>query len=187
MVDVMNRIKQLRKEIGWNQKELAEKLNISDSTLSNWENGRFEPGQKNLFALAEAFGVPIDYLLGRGEIDETGYVWDDSETMDAVCDSLGILSEKLAESIRQLDNNPQKMAFDILVELRHIVSMKGHSTTAALSLLQQTFSAVTRFIDVCERSRDDELNTIRIEKVREACLSDMADALDAYVKGDTFC
>ena len=68
----MNRIKELRKRAGLLQQELAKKLNISDSTLSGWENGKFEPDQKNLFALAEIFEVSIDYLLGRTDIPFQG-------------------------------------------------------------------------------------------------------------------
>ena len=63
----MNRIKELRKKLGMNQKQLAAKLNIADSTLSYWENGKFEPDQKNIFAMSEMFDVSIDYLLGKSD------------------------------------------------------------------------------------------------------------------------
>ena len=35
----MNRIKELRKIYNLNQTELAEKLNTTQQTISNWENG----------------------------------------------------------------------------------------------------------------------------------------------------
>ena len=32
-------IRRLRKENGWTQRQLAEKMNISDKTVSKWERG----------------------------------------------------------------------------------------------------------------------------------------------------
>jgi len=47
------------------QAELAADLKISQSTLSYWERGDFEPDNKSLIKLADYFNVTIDYLLGR--------------------------------------------------------------------------------------------------------------------------
>lgn len=63
----MNKIKELRKSSKLTQKELAQYLKISDSTLSYWERGDYEPDNNSLIALASFFDVSIDYLLGRSE------------------------------------------------------------------------------------------------------------------------
>jgi len=42
-------------------------LNIAESTLSYWEQGKHEPDQKNLFRLSDFFDVSIDYLLGKSD------------------------------------------------------------------------------------------------------------------------
>ncbi len=60
--DVGQRIAKLRKENGYSQMELAEKLNVSDKTVSKWENGGM-PGIDLLPGLSSLFGVSIDYLL----------------------------------------------------------------------------------------------------------------------------
>ena len=39
IIDVGKRVAMLRKAKGWSQLELAEKLNVSDKTVSKWENG----------------------------------------------------------------------------------------------------------------------------------------------------
>ena len=57
----------LRKEKNMVQKELAALLNISDSTVSNYENGVHCPDPATLCRLADFFGVSADYLLGRTE------------------------------------------------------------------------------------------------------------------------
>lgn len=47
------RLKQRRLEKGWTQKELAEKLDVSECTVYNWENGRCGPSRENLEIIKE--------------------------------------------------------------------------------------------------------------------------------------
>lgn len=56
----------LRKEKGFTQKELAEKLLISDKAISKWERGLSMPDIALLLPLSESLGVTITELL-RGE------------------------------------------------------------------------------------------------------------------------
>lgn len=62
------RIKELRKESNFTQQELAEKLELTNSTVSDWETGRSEPDLETLTKLAKLFSVTTDYLLGLSEI-----------------------------------------------------------------------------------------------------------------------
>jgi len=61
---LMNRIRELRKQMNMTQKELAKHLQIADSTLSYWEMGKYEPDNEALMKLSRFFKVPIDYILG---------------------------------------------------------------------------------------------------------------------------
>ena len=56
----------LRKANGMTQKDLAEKLNVSDKTVSRWERDDGAPDLSVIPAIAEIFGVTCDELL-RGE------------------------------------------------------------------------------------------------------------------------
>ncbi len=58
-----NSIAELRRRLGFTQAELAEKLNISDKTISRWENGLGFPEITQFPALAKIFGVTVDYLM----------------------------------------------------------------------------------------------------------------------------
>lgn len=59
------RISELRKDRGWNQKELAEKLYVSPSQISRIESGETESVNIGiLISAAELFHVSTDYLLG---------------------------------------------------------------------------------------------------------------------------
>ena len=57
------KIKSFRKEKNWTQEELAEKINTTKATISNWETGYRSPQQDMLFDLAEVFKISIDDLF----------------------------------------------------------------------------------------------------------------------------
>ena len=52
-----------RKQEGWTQAGLAERLNYSDKAVSKWERGESVPDVLILTALAELFGVTVNDLL----------------------------------------------------------------------------------------------------------------------------
>lgn len=66
----MNRIKVLRTSREMKQIDLAQRLNVRANTISNWENGKNEPGFDMLQKMAEIFGTTIDYILGHSNIQK---------------------------------------------------------------------------------------------------------------------
>ncbi|MDI9538601.1 MAG: helix-turn-helix domain-containing protein [Bacteroidota bacterium] len=59
-------LKDLRKESGMTQEQLAEKLNVSNRTISRWENARTMPDFDFLIELAKIYDVSVEELL-KGE------------------------------------------------------------------------------------------------------------------------
>lgn len=59
-------ISNLRKELGYSQRDLAEKLNITDKAVSKWETGRSAPDVSMLLPLSEVLGVSVTEIL-KGE------------------------------------------------------------------------------------------------------------------------
>ncbi|MCI8308335.1 MAG: helix-turn-helix domain-containing protein [Lachnospiraceae bacterium] len=57
-------IRELRRQRGMTQKELAEKMEVSFQTISKWENGVNMPDITHIPKLAEIFGVSADVILG---------------------------------------------------------------------------------------------------------------------------
>lgn len=53
----------LRKEKGFSQENLAEKLNTTRQAISKWENGQGFPETEKLLMIGNIFEVSIDYLL----------------------------------------------------------------------------------------------------------------------------
>ena len=62
---MQNRIKEARNKRCLSATELAEKLNIHQTTLTNWESGRRQITADKLLQLADILGFTVDYLLVR--------------------------------------------------------------------------------------------------------------------------
>lgn len=63
VMSLQERVKQLRKEHGWSQGELAERVGGDPAQISRYENGRITPSADAVVKLAEVFDVSTDYLL----------------------------------------------------------------------------------------------------------------------------
>ena len=63
-------IASLRKENNMTQQELAEKLNVTDRAISNWERGRRLPDISLLKELSNLFGVTIDEVISGRKINK---------------------------------------------------------------------------------------------------------------------
>ena len=65
----MNRIKELREKLGLNQAELANKLGIQKSLISEYENDKKEPSKNVIISLMKIFGVSANWLFtGEGSM-----------------------------------------------------------------------------------------------------------------------
>lgn len=100
----MNRLKELRKQKGLKQKDLAGFIGVSQSTLSEWESEKYQIDNDNLFKLADYFGVSVDYLLGR----ESQSVLTDSSSDNIEAD----IQDKLNEVLSQLDAEDADLLFN---------------------------------------------------------------------------
>lgn len=66
-----DRIRYLRQQNNLTQLELAKKLNIGNSTLSQYESGARVPSDEIKKNIAEIFDVSIDYLLGISNLKKS--------------------------------------------------------------------------------------------------------------------
>lgn len=60
-----NCLKEIRKKYGYSQKDVADALNVTQGSVSAWEQGRWFPDISSLIKLANLYGVSVDTLLGR--------------------------------------------------------------------------------------------------------------------------
>jgi transcriptional regulator with XRE-family HTH domain len=95
-----NRIRLLRKSSGLNQRQLAQELNISNTTLSQYENAQRVPSDEVKLSIAKFFDVSIDYLLGAS--NEKNH-YSKSDNIDSFISSLDI--DALDENSRKALEN----------------------------------------------------------------------------------
>lgn len=58
-----NRLKALRAERGWNQAELAERLDVSRQSVNAIETGKYDPSLPLAFKIARLFSLPIEAIF----------------------------------------------------------------------------------------------------------------------------
>lgn len=64
-MELSKNVYNLRKEKGLSQEKLAEQINVSRQTISNWELGETMPNPEQLKLLSKALGMSIDNLVGN--------------------------------------------------------------------------------------------------------------------------
>lgn len=64
MFDLGLLIKNLRKQSGFTQKQLANKLHVTVTTIGRWESNYKMPSIDRLIELSMIFHVPLNYLVG---------------------------------------------------------------------------------------------------------------------------
>lgn len=92
-----DRIKQLRKQKGLTQKEMAEAVGVGVSTVAMWESGKRTPSFKLLNDLSDLFDKSIDYILGTSDDDRS------PKLNDAQIEQLGTweIQNELIDILRQ--------------------------------------------------------------------------------------
>lgn len=58
-----DRIRNLRKQAGYSQQQMAKKLHVTQGAISQWEIGKTVPAADQLVSLAAIFGITVDELL----------------------------------------------------------------------------------------------------------------------------
>lgn len=85
-----NIIAMLRKEKGWTQTILAEKLGISAQSISKWECGIGYPDVTLFPAIAEVLSVPIDVLFGEKSEEDTMILTKEYSKEFALCKNITV-------------------------------------------------------------------------------------------------
>lgn len=83
-----NRLYELRKQKGFSQEELANRVNVSRQTVSKWEIGDSTPDMEKLIALSDLFEISLDGLM-------TGKIPVASENVSNKSEIVNVLEEKV--------------------------------------------------------------------------------------------
>lgn len=63
VADMLNKIRELRKDLGISQEELAKKCGVSRQTVNAIENNKYDPTLALAFRLARVLRVTVDGLF----------------------------------------------------------------------------------------------------------------------------
>ena len=62
------RLTELLNENKISKRELAKRIDVSATSVSDWSTGKIQPTVENLYLICEYFQVSADYMLGLKEI-----------------------------------------------------------------------------------------------------------------------
>lgn len=62
------RLSELLVENKISKRELAKKIGVSATSISDWSTGKIQPIAENVYLIAEFFQVSADYLLGLKDV-----------------------------------------------------------------------------------------------------------------------
>ena len=116
MTEFGKRLKNLRKDRGLTQNELAKALKVSRSSIEMYEHGKREPDFETQEAIADFFNVNLDYLRGRS----------DRKTL-----TIHVVD---APEIVELYEKYKMLGLDAKVEVNNFIDYKVSQQTAAKAL-----------------------------------------------------
>ena len=117
----MNRLKELRQEKKLSQKEIADLLEVSEKTISRWENGENAIKSDKAQQLADYFKVGVGYLLGDDE-RRTTYL---SSTIEKYSDNMESPVDFAGYGLLALTRG-EKVRDTVIENLREITDYYGH-------------------------------------------------------------
>lgn len=66
-MDFIDILKDIMIDFDLNQSQLADKIGLKQSQVSEWLNGKSKPGYDNIKAICVALGISADRLMGLDE------------------------------------------------------------------------------------------------------------------------
>lgn len=105
-----NRIRELRAEKNITQLRLSLELEVSQETVSAYENGKHLPSLKSLIKMADIFHVSTDYLIGRSDVRKPSATSplpnEDIALLDCFTIWIRLTKQGLSPMLRDCPTNP---------------------------------------------------------------------------------
>lgn len=137
-------IKTKRKEMNLTQKELAERINVTDKAISKWERGQGCPDVSLLEVLSKELNISIlELLKGRTIENEVIKV---TEADDYIKDTIGYLDKSNKDKIKNIFNRLLQFAIVFIVILLaylNIVQYKYMNKSYEYQINRDEFERVT--------------------------------------------
>ncbi len=174
-------IRSFRKNLGFTQEQLAERLGITLAAVSKWERGTSEPDLAYIMDLAEIFHVSVDALIGfsmhSGDADTEA---DRIEEMGGVEDISRIISE-YETALKKFPNH-----FRIVLGAAMSYAQAGVMYRQD-DKLKRALELLPHAIDLISQNRDPDINEVLLRDEIAACYSALKDnkrAIEEYKKNN---
>ena len=138
-------IKELRKEKQLTQKELGEKLNITDKAISKWERGLSFPDIAVLKDLAEFFEIDISELLNgeRGKKQEI----DIEKAIQEAIENYKNIEEKKKEKVQKVKKRIGVISiiifvFALILQIVYLIIFKRHNYEYVIDALEYIINQI---------------------------------------------
>ena len=132
-IHISRNIARLRRKMGLTQTELAERLYVSNKTVSKWERGAGYPETPQLVRLADLFGVTLDTLI-RGE--KSG---------------IAVAGNILTDEVKIIDSFPERGMLVNITAMSRAVGGSVPNTLISLAKIDPTVSLSA----LCKRGDDE--------------------------------
>jgi len=136
-------ISALRKKNGLTQAELAEKLNISNKTISKWENGQGYPDITHLPMISKLLGVSVDDLLADKKSGIT------------------VAGNMILDVVKTIDKYPEQGMLAYISSSKRAIGGCAPNTATDLAIIDSTLP-----VSVIGRVGDDEYGRFLVDKLR---------------------
>lgn len=169
-INLGTKIRELRKDKGLTQEELADKLAVSPQAVSKWENGSCYPDMAQIPVLANFFGVSLDELFSydvsqlNAKIDaiitEAGnYFWSNRDKCEEI----------LKNALREYPDNERLLAELIdLYEAHARSNGKTEYYEKAIPLAERLISEAKDIFTICRTKADLVSIYIQLNRYEDA-------------------
>jgi transcriptional regulator with XRE-family HTH domain len=113
MVNIGNRLRELRLKRNLSQEEVARHIGITRSAYSHYEINNRQPVYETLIKLADFFNVSIDYILFGNNSSPLRRAWDTPDAQEMLQLFQNMSPEQRKKSIRLLNEVLQNQSEDI--------------------------------------------------------------------------
>lgn len=135
MRTVGERVRQLRKDHGVGQEELARRIKVTGQTISRLERGETkEPDMATLRGIAEVFGVTVDQLLTGEDFDKPSETFGQARVsedvaryeLDEMSEADGVRSQAVINLVKDPALEVTRNEIDVLQNLvQHVAAYRG--------------------------------------------------------------
>ena len=180
-INLAENIRSFRKNLGFTQEQLAERLGITLAAVSKWERGTSEPDLAYIMDLAEIFHVSVDALIGfsmhSGDADTEA---DRIEEMGGAEDINRIISE-YETALKKFPNH-----FRIVLGAAESYAQAGIMYRQD-DKLKRALELFPHALDLFSQNRDEEITEVGIRNDIAQCygaLKDYRKAIEEYKRNN---